>query len=88
MARKGLLALSALAVVACAVTFPGLANLVFALGLEVIMYVIFMYMRDRVTLRVPLEGSKAYVSDCKLSTVDLCQKLSQEGSMPSARTIQ
>ena len=53
LVRKGLLALSALAVVACAVTFPGLANLVFALGLEVIMFVIFKYMRDRVTLRVP-----------------------------------
>jgi hypothetical protein len=53
LARKGLFALSALAVVACAFTFPGLANLVFALDLEVIMAVTFMYMRDRVTLRVP-----------------------------------
>ncbi len=53
LARMGLLALSALAVVACAVTFPGLANLVFALGLEVIMFVIFEYMRDRVTLQIP-----------------------------------
>lgn len=53
LTRKGLLALSALAVVACALTFPGLANLVFALGLEVIMAVTFMYTRDRVTLRVP-----------------------------------
>lgn len=53
LAQKGLVALSALAVVACALTFPGLANLVFALGLEVIMTVTFLYVRDRVTLRVP-----------------------------------
>ena len=53
LARKGLIALSVLAVVTCAVTFPGLADLVFALGLEVIMTVAIMYVRDRVTLRVP-----------------------------------
>ena len=45
--------MGALAAVACAVTFPGLAELIFALGLEVLMYVIFECVRERVALRVP-----------------------------------
>jgi len=45
--------MGALAAVACAVTFPGLADLVFTLGLEVLMYVIVECVRERVALRVP-----------------------------------
>ncbi len=59
LARKGLLTFGALAVTACALTFPGLADLVFALGLEVTMYVIFMYVRNQVTRRVPCRGGSA-----------------------------
>lgn len=53
LARKGLVLMGALATVACATTFPGLADLVFATGLEVLMLVIFKCVRDRVILRVP-----------------------------------
>lgn len=53
LARKGLVLMGALAAVACAVTFPGLADLVFTLGLEVLMYVIVECVRERVALRVP-----------------------------------
>lgn len=53
LARKGLALMGALAVVACATTFPGLANFVFAIGLEVLMSVALKCVRDRVTLRVP-----------------------------------
>ena len=53
LARKGLALMGALATVACAVTFPGLAELAFALGLEVMMYVIIRCVRGRVALRVP-----------------------------------
>jgi hypothetical protein len=53
LARKGLALMGTLAAVACAVTFPGLADLVFALGLEVMMYVVLMCVRRRVALRVP-----------------------------------
>ena len=45
--------MGSLAAVACAMTFPGLANLVFALGLEVLMYVVLECVRERVALRVP-----------------------------------
>lgn len=53
LAQKGLVAMGALAAVACAVTFPGLADLVFALGLEVMMFVFIKCVRERVALRVP-----------------------------------
>lgn len=49
MAHTGLILMGALAAVACAATFAGL---VFALGLEVLMYVIFKCVRERVALRV------------------------------------
>ena len=45
--------MGALAAVACAATFPGLAELVFALGLELLMYVIIKCVREWVALRVP-----------------------------------
>ena len=45
--------IGALAAVTCAMTFPGLADFVFALGLEALMYVIYKCVRERVTLRVP-----------------------------------
>ena len=45
--------MGALAAVACAMTYPGLADFVFAIGLEVLMYVAKMCVRERVTLRVP-----------------------------------
>lgn len=45
--------MGALAAVACAATFPGFADLVFAVGLEVLMYVIIKCVRERVALRVP-----------------------------------
>jgi hypothetical protein len=45
--------MGALAAVACVATIPGLADLVFALGLEVQMYVITKCVRERVALRVP-----------------------------------
>ena len=53
LARKGLALMGALAAVACAMTYPGLADFVFAIGLEVLMYVAKMCVRERVTLRVP-----------------------------------
>ena len=56
LGRKGLMLMGALAVVARAMTFPGLAGLVFALGLEVVMFVAVKCVRERVILRVPRRG--------------------------------
>ncbi len=53
LAREGLILTGVLAAEVCAATFPGLAELVLAMGLEVLMYVIIECVRKRVALRVP-----------------------------------